>query len=132
MTIASHPAIDDTSDRSHPGKQQDPTEDGPARAGVHQGPGHGDVRRGPRPVGADPLDRRVAFLRRETPCVEFERLPGHDLGVTLQTSFDESGAPHAEGAVTVDDQKGTIHTVSVPADRPVDTCQADGVRPITG
>lgn len=104
MTIASHPAIDDTSERSHPGKQQDPTEDGPARTGVHQGPGHGDVRRGPRPVRADPLDRRVAFLRRETPCVEFERLPGHDPGVALQTSFDESGAPHAEGAVTVDDQ----------------------------
>ena len=81
---------------------------------MDEGSRHRHVSRGSLAVGSDPLHGFFACGLGQAELVEIDRLPGDDGRTTADTTLDESHAARAKGTVSVEDEKWSIHSPSVP------------------
>lgn len=139
MSVSSDPAVHQSGHHLDPGRQENSSENRPTLPSVDEGARHRHMSRSSLAGGSDPLDGFLAFGLGEPEGIQIERLPRADVGVTTDSLLHETHAARAEGAVSVEDEEGAIHDVSVPASAADDhqwPCQnprqLGGTRPTMG
>lgn len=115
MPVTGDPPVHRSGDPADPGQHDDSTEDRPSLASVDEGSSHRHVSRGLLAVGTDPLHGFFARGLGQAEFVEIDRLPGNDGRTAADTTLDEANAARAEGAISVEDEKRSVHSPSVPA-----------------